>query len=86
MASAKAIVSTAVDGCREILVDGASAVLVPPRDPAALAAALVRVVEDPRFRRALAEAARLASAAYDIQQTVGKMEALYDDLLEPRAH
>lgn len=85
MASAKAIVSTAVDGCREILVDGTSALLVPARDPGALAGALTRAVDDPVLRRALAEAARSASAAFDIRETVAKMEALYDELLDPRA-
>ena len=34
MAAGKAIVSTAVDGCREVLEDGVTGLLVPPRDPA----------------------------------------------------
>ncbi|HET8647773.1 MAG TPA: glycosyltransferase, partial [Vicinamibacteria bacterium] len=53
MAAGKAIVSTAVDGCREVLEDGRTGLLVPPRDPAALGAAVSRVVDDPGLRRAL---------------------------------
>src|SRR5205814_2323286 len=61
MAAGKAIVSTAVDGCREVLEDGVTALLVPPRDPTALAAALGRVVDDATLRRSLAGNARAAS-------------------------
>ena len=52
MASGKAIVSTAVDGCREVLEDGSTGLLVPPRDPEALAAALARVADDADAARA----------------------------------
>ena len=81
MASGKAIVSTAVDGCREILQDGATALLVPPVDAAGLAAGLGRVLDDPNLRADLGPAARRASASYDIRECVGKMEALYDEML-----
>src|SRR5437899_2898369 len=46
MAAGKAIVSTAVDGCREVLEDGVTGLLVASRDPDALAVALVRVLDD----------------------------------------
>jgi glycosyltransferase involved in cell wall biosynthesis len=81
MASGKTIVSTAVDGCREVLEDGVSALLVPPRDAAGLAAALVRTLDEPDLRADLARAARRASTPYDIRECVGKMEALYDEVL-----
>jgi glycosyltransferase involved in cell wall biosynthesis len=84
MAAGKAIVSTAVDGCREVLEDGVTALLVPPRDPAALAAALGRVVDDGTLRRSLAENARAASSRYDIRTCVAGMEALYDEVLAER--
>jgi glycosyltransferase involved in cell wall biosynthesis len=81
MAAGKAIVSTAVDGCREVLDDGNTGLLVPPRDAPALGAGLSRVIEDRELRRRMAEAARRASVAYDIGASVGKMEALYEHLL-----
>lgn len=84
MAAGKAIVSTAVDGCREVLEDGVTALLVPPRDPAALAAALGRMLDDEPRRRALAENARTASTRYDIRACVTSMEALYDEILAER--
>src|SRR5262249_6030063 len=81
MAAGKTIVSTAVDGCREVLEDGKTGLFVPPGDAAALAAALARVLDLPALARALAEGARTASARYDIRTCVAQMEALYDEVL-----
>jgi len=81
MAAGKTIVSTAVDGCREVLEDGATGLLVPPRDGASLAEALLRTLENAELRETLAAGARKASAGYDIQTCVDRMEALYDELL-----
>jgi glycosyltransferase involved in cell wall biosynthesis len=80
MAAGKAIVSTAVDGCREVLADGVTGLLVPAQDANALAAALDRVLADGSLRIALSAAARLASARYDIAGCVSQIEALYDEL------
>jgi glycosyltransferase involved in cell wall biosynthesis len=82
MASGKAIVSTAVDGCREVLEEGSIGLLVPARDSAALAAALLRPLLDTPLRERLGQAARRASRSYDIGDCVSKMEALYDEILE----
>ena len=51
-------VVTAVDGMAELLTDEQNALLVPPADPAALAAALVRLADDPEKRAALGQAGR----------------------------
>jgi glycosyltransferase involved in cell wall biosynthesis len=81
MASGKAIVSTAVDGCREVLEDGRTGLLVAAQDPPALAGALLRALEDAGLRRSLGERAREASARYDVGSCVLQMEALYDEVL-----
>ena len=44
------IVAADVPGSREIARDGESGLLVPPRDPAALAAAILRLADDPALR------------------------------------
>jgi glycosyltransferase involved in cell wall biosynthesis len=86
MAAGKAIVSTAVDGCREVLEDAVTGRLVPAADPAALAGALEAVLQDAAARRRLAEAARAASLRYDIRECVTRMQELYDEILGgPRA-
>src|SRR6185369_13738156 len=81
MAAGRAIVSTAVDGCRELLREGETGLLVPPRDPAALAAALLRALDDPALRARLGAAARAASAEFDIARTVDRIQDLYDEVL-----
>ena len=85
MAAGKAIVSTAVDGCREVLEDGVTGLLVPPRDPDALAAALLRALADEALRASLAKRAREASARYDIAACVAQMQDLYDEVLAEKA-
>jgi glycosyltransferase involved in cell wall biosynthesis len=84
MASGQAIVSTAVDGCRELLREGETGLLVPPRDAQALAAALLRALDDPALRARLSAAARAASAEFDIARTVERIQDLYDEVLAER--
>ncbi len=84
MAAGRAVVSTAVDGCREILEDGVSGLLVPPGDAAALEAALDRVLADAGLRDSLGRRALEASRAYDVRSCVRQMEALYDEILAGR--
>ncbi len=81
MAAGKTVVSTYVDGCGEILEDGRTALLVPPRDPASLARGLLRVLCDPPLAARLAEAARVESARYDVNACVRQLEAVYEEAL-----
>ena len=81
MAAGKAIISTAVDGCREVIEDGVTGILVPPRDAATLALRLREMLLDAGRREALARAALRASARYDIRRCVEAMQALYDEVL-----
>jgi glycosyltransferase involved in cell wall biosynthesis len=53
-----AIVATAVDGSPELLEHGRAGILVPPRDPHALAAAITRLLDDPAERQHWQAAAR----------------------------
>lgn len=57
MAMGAVSVATDVGGCRELIAAQETGILVPPRAPAAVAAAIVRVLRDPAFGRRLALAA-----------------------------
>jgi glycosyltransferase involved in cell wall biosynthesis/ribosomal protein S18 acetylase RimI-like enzyme len=57
-AMGRPLVLTDIRGCREVARHGREALLVPPRDPEALAAAVLRLAGDPALRRRLAAAAR----------------------------
>src|SRR4029453_6742616 len=85
MAAAKAIVSTAVDGCREVLEDGVTGLLVPPADAPALADAVDRALTSTTVREALARNALAASRRFDIETCVAQMQDLYDEVLRERA-
>lgn len=79
MASRKAIVSTAVDGCKEVLSDGVTGLLTPKGDGAALGDALSRILTDSALRQRCATAAFEASKNYDIKTCVRRMEKIYDE-------
>jgi glycosyltransferase involved in cell wall biosynthesis len=53
MAAARPVVATNVSAIPEVVVHGETGLLVPPRDPAALAAALIALCESPAERRRL---------------------------------
>lgn len=58
MRSGLPIVATRSGGIPDVIADGATGMLVPERDPAALAAALARLLEHPEEARTLAAAAQ----------------------------
>jgi glycosyltransferase involved in cell wall biosynthesis len=81
MAAGKPIVATRVGGVPELIEDGTHGLLVPPRDPRALADALGRLLRDPRLREQLGRQAReRQSRDFDIATTVRRLETLYEDL------
>jgi glycosyltransferase involved in cell wall biosynthesis len=84
MAAGKPIVSTAVDGCREVLEHDRTGLLTPPGDPESLARALVRMRSDADLRRRLGASAAAESARYDIAECVRRIESLYDEVLAER--
>jgi glycosyltransferase involved in cell wall biosynthesis len=73
------VVATPVGGIRETVVDGETGLLVPPRDPAALAAAIRRLLDDRDLARRLAEEARRrVRERYSEQRMVELTLGLYE--------
>jgi glycosyltransferase involved in cell wall biosynthesis len=58
MAHGRPVVATDVGGLRDLVVDGETGLVVPPRDPAALRAALEQLLADPKLRQRLGAAGR----------------------------
>jgi glycosyltransferase involved in cell wall biosynthesis len=58
MAHGRPVVATRVGGLLDLVVDGETGIVVPPRDPAALRSALERLLADPELRRKLGAAGR----------------------------
>jgi glycosyltransferase involved in cell wall biosynthesis len=78
LAMGKTIVATDADGLTDVLTHDRDALIVPKRDPAALADGIVRLMADPQERARLGAAARITARQYDIATFVAKMERLYD--------
>ena len=74
------VVATEVGGVGEELHDGVDAMLVPPRNPTALADAIERVVIDPLLRERLAAAASARAGDFDVHRAVDRIEAVYAEL------
>ena len=62
MAHGRPVVATAVGGLLDAVEDGVTGLLVPPRDPAALRAAIETLLADADLRRRLGSAARDAAS------------------------
>ena len=81
MAMQKPILSTDVDGLREVLVNDDNALVVQPRDTDALATGMARLIDDEALAKRLASRAHETSQRFGIQAFVDTMEQLYDVLV-----
>lgn len=77
----KPIVATSVDGSREIITDGQTGLLVPAGDPAALAAAVRRLLDDSALASRLGEAARVSiPPRFTLEAMIAGYAELYQSL------
>ena len=85
MAVGVPVIGTAAGGLPEVVEDGVSGVLVPARDPDALAEAMQAMLRDRRRSRRMGRAGGdRVREQFDIAETVRQVQALYDGLLAPR--
>jgi glycosyltransferase involved in cell wall biosynthesis len=76
------VIASDVPGCREIVEDGVNGLLVPPKDPVALANAIVALLGDPARCAEMGRAGRdLVVAELTEAHVVQRTLALYDELL-----
>jgi glycosyltransferase involved in cell wall biosynthesis len=82
MAAGVPVVATRVGGTPELIEDGIQGLLVPPRDPGALALAIGSLLAEPRRRRSMGQAGReRAGKEFSIEAGVHATETLYERLL-----
>jgi glycosyltransferase involved in cell wall biosynthesis len=80
MALSRPVVASNVGGIPEMIEDGVTGLLVPPHDPPALAAAIVRMLRDHQLADMLARAGHdLVHDRFCVQLMVNAIQALYDD-------
>jgi glycosyltransferase involved in cell wall biosynthesis len=75
-------IATRVDGVPEVIDDGKTGLLVPVKDPVALADAIIGLLADPARRRAMGNAAQeMVRQYYSREAMVNQMIAVYQQLL-----
>jgi glycosyltransferase involved in cell wall biosynthesis len=85
MASEVAVIATSVGGNPEIIEDGVSGLLVPPRDAEALAKAMTKLLADPDLTARYGRAGkRRVAELFSMERSVGETERLYEDLVKVR--
>ena len=84
MAAGTPVVATTVDGVEEVIEDGSTGLLVPPKDPESIADAVTSLLNAPERRRRLSERAKEAVKQYDVRTTMRRIENLYETLLSER--
>jgi glycosyltransferase involved in cell wall biosynthesis len=85
MACGRPVVATAVGGLVDSVADGVTGDLVPPRDPAALGAALAALLADDDRRTAYGAAGVLRARRYRWSRVVADTDAVYRQVLTARA-
>jgi colanic acid/amylovoran biosynthesis glycosyltransferase len=73
------VVATPVTGIPELVEDGRTGLIVPERDPAALAGAIRRLIEEPETARRLGEAGRArVERDFDLRVNVRELRTLFE--------
>jgi glycosyltransferase involved in cell wall biosynthesis len=83
----RAMVATDAPGCREIVIDDQTGLLVPIENPQALALAIVRLATSPELRARYAKAARELVVSKLSARMIGEqIVRLYDDMTDGRSY
>lgn len=82
MAAERPVIATAIGGTDEAITPEVTGLLVPPRDPSALAAAIRRLLDDPALAQRLAAAGRACvERSFSADATARQVMRIYDEVL-----
>ncbi len=81
MSMKKPVVATRIDGIAEQISDGKDGLLVPPKDPAALAEAIIKLIRDREFASSLGLAARKkVESEFTVEKMITETQKVYQSL------
>ena len=81
MAAGLPVVASDVDGIKEVVIHGESGILIPPKNPDAIASAVIQLIENPQLVNKLVENGLKRAQLFDVKEHVMKLESLYSNLL-----
>jgi len=83
MAAGLPMIVTDVGGSSEMVIDGESGLIVPPKNPQRLAEAIIKLAKEPDLRRRLGQSGRrLAQQKFSLELCVERHERLYSGLCD----
>ncbi|MGB5530357.1 MAG: glycosyltransferase family 4 protein, partial [Ignavibacteriaceae bacterium] len=81
MASGVPVIASNVDGIKEVVTNMKSGILVPPKNPEAIANAVVKIIENPLLSKNLIDEGYKRAKLFDVQEHITKLDNLYTNLL-----
>lgn len=84
MAAGLPVIASDIPGYREVVRDGVDGILVPPEDPAALTAAVQRLLEHADAAKHLADAGRAQAERFSWDVVTREVEAAYEEAVARR--
>ena len=85
MAAGTPVISTDIDGYRNVATDGENALLVEPGNAQVLASAMSRIIADPRLATRLVTAGRIHAQSYSLDALADHYVVLYEKALAMEA-
>jgi glycosyltransferase involved in cell wall biosynthesis len=84
MASSKPVITTCLGGNPEVVVDGVTGILIPPKNSLKLADAISELTKDMNRRKDMGKAGRKRiEQLFTIEEATKKTEEIYEELLCP---
>jgi glycosyltransferase involved in cell wall biosynthesis len=85
MAAGLPVVASDIHGYKRVVQRNVSGLLVEPRDPDAIVAALERLIVDPELRQRLGTAGARRAPEFDWSHVTAQLVGVYEEVIQRRA-
>ncbi|ODS34147.1 MAG: putative glycosyltransferase [Candidatus Scalindua rubra] len=85
MAAKKPVIATNVGGIPEVVIDGKTGILIPPKDTEGFSSAIIKLYNNPELSKRMGLAGyRRTKNIFNIETTVHELEDLYSELIKEK--